>query len=257
MRAKGIDISHWQGLYYPPVGLDFIVVKATEGTATDSEYADNVDRIVEVPIKGTYHYYRTEIDPIDQAEYVWEVVKDDGFDFYALDYEKYNNILDRAGAEGLWECYQYLKLLTDKPIVLYTTEYIFRDNVLVWNEGWIDVELWVARWANVDDPLFLDLGAKWAIWQYGIVEDIDRNVFNGTLEEMMDWIKTKQEPDMNKKWYASKTLWFSILFALVNLAGIFGYAEFVPGDNLVQYVNLGISLVVALLRVFTNQGVEL
>ena len=60
-----------------------------------------------------------------------------------------------------------------------------------------------------------------------------------------------------KKWYASKTLWFSILFALVNLAGVFGYAEFVPGDDISQYVSIGVSVIVALLRVFTSEKVEL
>ena len=60
-----------------------------------------------------------------------------------------------------------------------------------------------------------------------------------------------------KKWYASKTLWFSILFALVNLAGVFGFAEFVPGDDVSQYVSVGASVVVALLRFATDKGVEL
>lgn len=60
-----------------------------------------------------------------------------------------------------------------------------------------------------------------------------------------------------KKWYASKTLWFSILFALVNLAGVFGFAEFVPGDDVSQYVSVGVSVVVALLRFVTDKGVEL
>ena len=59
-----------------------------------------------------------------------------------------------------------------------------------------------------------------------------------------------------KKWYASKTLWFSILWALVQTAALFGYADFVPGDEVSQYVNLGIAIIVAALRVFTNQGVE-
>ena len=59
-----------------------------------------------------------------------------------------------------------------------------------------------------------------------------------------------------KKFYASKTLWFSVLFALVNLAGLFGYAEFVPGDDLAQYVSVGVAVVMALLRAFTNKGVE-
>ena len=60
-----------------------------------------------------------------------------------------------------------------------------------------------------------------------------------------------------KKWYVSKTLWFSILFGLVNLAGIFGYAKWVPGDDLSQYVGLGVAVAVAILRKFTNKGVEL
>ena len=60
-----------------------------------------------------------------------------------------------------------------------------------------------------------------------------------------------------KKWYQSKTLWFSVLFAIVNIAGIFGYAEFVPGDEVAQYVSVGVSVIVALLRVFTKEGVEI
>ena len=60
-----------------------------------------------------------------------------------------------------------------------------------------------------------------------------------------------------KKWYASKILWFSVLYALVNIAGIFGFAEFVPGDDISQYVSVGVSVLVAVLRAFTNKGVEL
>ena len=60
-----------------------------------------------------------------------------------------------------------------------------------------------------------------------------------------------------KKWYQSKILWFSILWAIVQTAALFGYADFVPGDELRQYVNLGIAVLVAILRVFTNKGVSL
>jgi len=60
-----------------------------------------------------------------------------------------------------------------------------------------------------------------------------------------------------KKWYQSKTLWFSVLFAIVNIAGIFGFADFVPGDDVAQYVNVGVSVIVALLRVFTSEAVKL
>lgn len=60
-----------------------------------------------------------------------------------------------------------------------------------------------------------------------------------------------------KKWYQSKTLWFAVLWAIVQIAGIFGYADYAPGDSLVYYVNLGVSVIVAVLRAFTKEGLEL
>lgn len=60
-----------------------------------------------------------------------------------------------------------------------------------------------------------------------------------------------------KKWYQSKTVWFAALWALVQVAGIFGYADFVPGDDLAYYVNIGVSVIVAVLRAVTDKGIEL
>ena len=59
-----------------------------------------------------------------------------------------------------------------------------------------------------------------------------------------------------KKWYQSKTIWFTILFALVNVAGIFGYADFTPDSNIVEYINLGVAVIMAILRAVTDQGIE-
>ncbi len=60
-----------------------------------------------------------------------------------------------------------------------------------------------------------------------------------------------------KKFYKSKTLIFAVLFALVNLAGIFGYADYTPDSDLVEYVNLGVAVIVAVLRAVTKEAVEL
>ena len=60
-----------------------------------------------------------------------------------------------------------------------------------------------------------------------------------------------------KKWYASKTLWFIALFVLVQFAGIFGYADFTPDSNVVEYINLGAAVIMAILRAVTKVGVEL
>lgn len=59
-----------------------------------------------------------------------------------------------------------------------------------------------------------------------------------------------------KKWYASKTLWFAVLWGLIQVAGIFGFAEYAPGEDLIYYVNLGVSVIVAVLRAITKEGIE-
>ena len=60
-----------------------------------------------------------------------------------------------------------------------------------------------------------------------------------------------------KKFYQSKTLIFTVLFALLQLAGLFGYADFTPGSDVVEYINLGAAVIMAILRAVTSEGVEL
>ena len=52
----------------------------------------------------------------------------------------------------------------------------------------------------------------------------------------------------SKPFYQSKTLWFTLLFALVQVAGIFGYVDFTPDSNIVEYINLGAAVIMAVLR---------
>ena len=59
-----------------------------------------------------------------------------------------------------------------------------------------------------------------------------------------------------KKWYESKSLWFMVLFALVQVAGLFGYADFSPESDVVEYINLGVSVIAAFLRLFTVKPID-
>ena len=266
MRKTGIDISHWQGSFENQGNIDFIIQKVSDGLYKDSLYDELLPSVKTVEHRGGYHWFRTDTDPVAQAKFFYKAQAGQGFKFLAMDYERHGNTLNGVGEANLWKFYQKLKSLTTKPIYLYTTEYVLRDNLLIYNQRWIKVPFWVARYnkdvdEQTDSPLFLNLGNDWIIWQYSAdgnkkgkeygvdSTDVDLNVWN-------DSIQVEEEPEM-KKWYASKTLWFSILFAIVNLASLFGYAEFVPGDAVSQYVSVGVSVIVALLRVFTNQGVEL
>ena len=78
---------------------------------------------------------------------------------------------------------------------------------------------------------------------------MDQNVYNGTVKQLHEWLKPQGDNDMDNKWYSSKTFWFSILFGLVSIAGSFGYGDFVPSPELVQYVGIGVSVIGAIVGV--------
>jgi len=280
MRAKGIDISHWQETFKYQGNLDFIILKATEGEeGIDPKFIeflelprkpclDLLTGEYKVPEMGAYHYFRTEYDGVIQAQHFYNETNHKGLNFLAVDYEGRNNELDADGEAELRDFWDHLVSLTNKPVLLYTSPYIFRDNLCHYSNHWLNVPLWIAHYNYQDsqegEPEIFD-AREWKFWQwtseyngklYGVgTENVDQNVYNGTVEQLLDWLRPEGEPTM-KKWYQSKTLWFSILFALVNIAGVFGFAEFVPGDELVNYVNIGISVIVALLRVFTSEGIQ-
>ena len=265
MRAKGIDVSHNQGSFEPKGNLDFVIVKASgraipvvEGLWTDPKFHEFVDNLkpqvnlltgeIEVPMVGAYHYFIDRDDPIAQAHYFLSLVDEhNNIDFIAVDYEGRGNRLDHQGALDLLKMLNHLRTVQPLPVLLYTGSYIYRDNVRIWSDKFDEFPLWVAKWSEVEPGQIIE--REWSIWQWtdsgdgsqvGVGSDrVDRNVYNGTVEQMKLWLgMTPPEENDMKKWYQSKTLWFSILFALVNVAGIFGYAEFIPGEDVVQYLSL-------------------
>jgi len=213
-RAVGIDISKWQGAFDDQGNIDFIIQKVSEGIAYDSRYWDMLPDVQEIERRGGYHYFRTAVSPYDQANFFNQGQGGQGFKFLVMDWEGRNNVMDEKGMDALWIFYQELKSLTTKPIWIYCTEYAFRD-LLDHNPGWIEVPFMVARYPGgdvdpqTDDPLFLDIpGVTWIAWQweadgngkgeeYGVSsEDIDMDVFNGTVEELDELIGfTPVDPD--------------------------------------------------------------
>lgn len=268
MRKIGIDISHWNSPFTNQGNIDFIIQKVSEGLAVDPAYWDMLPEVQTVPIRGGYHYFRTEVDPLAQAIFFNDHQGGEGFHFLAMDYEGHGNTLDSLGAAKLWAFYQKLLSLTNKPILLYTTEYTLRDNLLIYNDAWIDVPFWVARYdprldEQTDSPLFLELGNDWDIWQYSAAgngkgeeygvgsKDVDLNV--------SDWIiDLVKEPDV-KKFYTSKTLWFNVIGVafLWILPAIFPEFILAVPEEWAGFREPVILLVNLILRVFTKQGVEL
>ena len=93
---RGIDISNWQaGIVPSSLGVDFCIVKATEGIGYVDPYCDGFvqDCINNSVLWGFYHFAR-ENEPETEAEYFYENCKNYfGHGIPVLDYEtsNYNN----------------------------------------------------------------------------------------------------------------------------------------------------------------------
>ena len=60
-----------------------------------------------------------------------------------------------------------------------------------------------------------------------------------------------------KKWYESKTLWFAILYGLVSVAGLFGYLDYSPTEDVTEIVGVVVSIVMLILRFATSKKITL
>ena len=193
----GIDISHYQGdidwlelmqsrlTDYP---IEFVFMKATEGgDHGDDTFARNFSEAGKHGfIRGAYHFFSPKTDPLKQADFFIRTVKLAPGDLPpVLDVEV-------TGKKTKKELQQNIKRWLDrveahygvKPI-LYTS-YKFKTRYLddsIFNT----YPYWIAHY-YVDSVKY---EGKWHFWQHsdvgtvpGIDEDVDLNVFNGSLEEL-------------------------------------------------------------------------
>ena len=58
-----------------------------------------------------------------------------------------------------------------------------------------------------------------------------------------------------KSIFTSKTFWFAVLYGVVNLAGLVGFADFTPSDDIAEIVGILASAGAILLRFVTRQPV--
>ena len=203
-RAKGIDISKWQLSFQNKNNIDFIIQRASYGLTRDEKFDQLVLNVQDIERRGTYHYFMSGFDWLQQAELFLDIVTGYRFKFLVLDYEQTNNNLTAGSAADAYDMIQYLKEETGKPVLLYTSAYIYRDNLHAYNDAWNDEDIWIARYyfddayAQVNDPNMLGIREDWKLWQYtdqgngaeyGVGSTrVDLNVFNGTVEEMDDWL---------------------------------------------------------------------
>lgn len=192
-RAHGIDISYSQEFFDVAANqadIQFIIIRASNGVKKDSKFDQFVEDIAQVPIRGAYHYFRSERSPAksypkpadqvwfpwkDQAKLFLDCVSDKGFHFYALDFERneipmadgqkaLDNIVDESFSSNAQEWMRYVAKETGKPVLIYTNAGLYQP----WMNEW---PLWIAQWPakpNRDEaPNLSKIAAtEWKFWQY-------------------------------------------------------------------------------------------
>lgn len=197
--VHGFDLSHYQGDIdwtalsanlsgkYP---LRFVFIKATEGgDHSDERFLQNFEAArAHGYIRGAYHFYNPETSPVKQADFFIRSVQLQPGDLPpVLDIEK-------TGRKNKDNLRRDLKIWLDrveehygvKPI-LYTS-YKFKNKYL--NDSVFDsYPYWIAHY-YVDSVRYR---GQWKFWQHtdvgslpGIKEEVDLNIFNGSLEELMN-----------------------------------------------------------------------
>lgn len=201
--VQGIDVSHYQGeidwAAMKRQGMDFVYIKATEGSAHEDECFDKNWEQAKAAgmLRGAYHFFSFESEGKKQAEHFIKKVGDlRGSLIPVIDVEYYGKYVKtppdvekvrkevRDMIDALEEEYG------EKPMI-YCTYNVYWKYI----EGAFDeVPLWIR---NVYYPPE-DIGRKWTLWQYtdkaqldgyqGDEESIDCNVFRGEIGQLNNYI---------------------------------------------------------------------
>lgn len=193
-KTFGIDMSHYQkkedvewdslSIGNRSIPIEFVILRGTMGNKSADKHFDEFWALAKKHelIRGAYHFYRADEDPVMQANNFLENVKLESGDLPPiLDIEK---IPRRKSNQKLLEDLKiWCKIVEDaygkKPII-YTYYHYYKDFLRGNFDGYT---LWLANYNDVPQPSPDD---EWNFWQftengivYGINTKVDVNVFNG------------------------------------------------------------------------------
>ncbi|MBB4806386.1 lysozyme [Chryseobacterium defluvii] len=193
-KTYGLDISHYQNkedikwdslsIGNKTISLKFVVMRATMGNRSADKHFDDFWKQAKKHnlIRGAYHFYRADEDPVMQANNFLENVKLESGDLPpVLDIEK---IPKRKTNKKLIEdlkiwCKIIEETYGEKPII-YTYYHYYNDYLKGEFEGY---PLWLANYNDVPSPTPDD---RWSFWQFtengivhGINTKVDLNIYNG------------------------------------------------------------------------------
>ncbi len=187
-KIWGIDISKYSGtINWQEIrksNPDFVFIRATEGmdlkdVSFDKFWLNSKKNNI---LRGAYHFYVTEDDPIKQAKFFLSVVKFEKGDLRAVvDIEQ----IGHDTKAGLIERFKKFLAIIEKKIgakpIIYTS-YNFWNKHMSAEFG--NYPLWIADY-GVKKPKIPKGWKNWNLWQYkgdgklkGVEKDVDFSLFN-------------------------------------------------------------------------------
>lgn len=191
-QARVVDVSHHSGeVSWPKVrdaGLEVAYIKATEGVdAQDPRFEDNWRRAREAGLlRGAYHFYVTEDDPREQADFFLATVPvdDRGELVPVVDVEVIGRgTVDDWGAR-LGEFLARLEKAFGVAPMIYTSPNF-------WSRHGSDLDfegypLWIAQY-ETESPRVPAPWTAWTLWQWagdqtlsGVEKEVDLSTYAGT-----------------------------------------------------------------------------
>lgn len=206
---RGLDISHYQGhidwerlrnasLQNDPIR--FIFIKATEGESLmDENFNDNFYQARRNDfIRGVYHFFLPDVDAARQARFFLHQVHLEPGDLPpVLDVEKHGDLSPEELQRRVRTWMDIVEKHYGVKPILYTG-YKFREKYLS-SPVFDAYPYWIAHYYVSQ----LAYKGPWRFWQHtdcgtadGIRGHVDCNIFNGTLQELMEMtIKEEDGPD--------------------------------------------------------------
>lgn len=193
-RTLGIDVSHhnniesWATLQGSEVR--FVILKATDGVDyLDASFADRFSSLANTDlIRGAYHFYETNDDPVQQAD--WFICN------APLGPGDLPPIVDIESVKGPIPGHlrTNFKIFLSRLESHYGAKPIIYTGPRFWNhtmkEHLPSYPLWIAQY-EVDEPFVPAGWQAWTLWQHtdsysvpGLVEEMDASYFNGSTVAM-------------------------------------------------------------------------
>jgi MYXO-CTERM domain-containing protein len=213
---EGLDVSEYQGTInwtkVKAAGKDFAITRIGDGLYKDPTFATNWAGIKSVGmIRGSYQFFRTGIDPTQQADIVVATVGKLGAGDLPVvcDVEDPKSTVSAATYTALLHTWSdRVQQGTGKRPFIYTGRSYWDSNVAT--SDFSGVPLWHAQYTLASCPNISDHWTSWTMWQYradpypqynipggtcdGISGYVDLDHFNGTVADLQKLAGSNEPP---------------------------------------------------------------